>query len=113
MGASAALTGRITETIKLQKAAGKSVVNFKVVCNSRGSSGEYISCTAWGSAAENFEKYTHKNMLVEITGRLKNSVEMIDGKTKVVHTYVLVDDYNFLEARRPKEEVNLFNLEER
>jgi single-strand DNA-binding protein len=110
------LTGRITKDLELRKTNNdKSVCNFTIAVNERATEDvDFIDCEVWGKAAENLCEYQSKGNMIAVFGRLKRrDYEDKDG-VKRTKNYVIADDVEFLEKKKPdtaannKVEVNPF-----
>lgn len=97
------LTGRITKDLELRKTnSDKSVCNFTIAVNERATEDvDFIDCEVWGKAAENLCEYQSKGNMIAVFGRLKRrDYEDKDG-VKRTKNYVIADDVEFLEKKKP------------
>ncbi len=61
---------------------------------------DFVSCVAFGKAAEFAEKYLHKGMKIAITGRIQTgSYTNRDGQ-KIYTTDVVIEEQEFAESRK-------------
>jgi single-strand DNA-binding protein len=63
---------------------------------------DFISCVAFGKAAEFAEKYLHKGMKIAVTGRIQTGSYEKDGQ-KVYTTEIVVEDQEFCESKGSSE----------
>jgi single-strand DNA-binding protein len=63
---------------------------------------DFISCVAFGKAAEFAEKYLHKGMKIAVTGRIQTGSYEKDGQ-KVYTTDIVVEDQEFCESKGSSE----------
>lgn len=102
------LTGRITKDLELRKTnSDKSVCNFTIAVNERATEDvDFIDCEVWGKAAENLCEYQSKGNMIAVFGRLKRrDYEDKDG-VKRTRNYVIADDVEFLEKKKPDAAAN-------
>ena len=103
------LMGRLTRdasgrTVNTQNGEMRTVSFTLAVNRRKKGEADFISCVAWGKKAEAIEKYTHKGDRLSITGRIQTgSYEKQDG-TKVYTTDVMVEDFEFIETKKDREE---------
>lgn len=72
--------------------------NFK---NNQGiNEADFLTCTIWGKAAENMQKYCGKGSLVSITGRLQSSSYTNKQNERVYTTEIIVSDVRFLSSKK-------------
>ncbi|WP_119325686.1 single-stranded DNA-binding protein [Companilactobacillus musae] len=102
----AVLVGRLTRDPELRYTAnGAAVASFTVAVNRQftNSQGEreadFINCTIWRKAAENFANLMHKGTLVGIDGRLQTRNYENKQGNRVYVTEVVVDNFSLLESR--------------
>lgn len=100
------LVGRLTRDPELRYTAnGAAVASFTVAVNRTftNSQGEreadFINCTIWQKAAENFAKFTSKGSLVGIDGRIQTRNYENKQGNRVYVTEVVVDNFSLLESR--------------
>lgn len=99
------LVGRLTRDPELRYTTnGAAVAQFTVAVNRRftNSQGErdadFINCTIWRKAAENFTNFTHKGSLVGLDGRIQTSSYEKDGQ-RVYRTDVVIENFSLLSPR--------------
>lgn len=100
------LTGRLTRDPELRYTGngGVPVCSFRIAVDRqyRNQNGEreadFINCTIWRKAAQNFASFTHKGSLVGIDGRLTSSSYENQGQ-RVYRTEVTVDNFALLDPR--------------
>lgn len=104
------LVGRLTRDPELRYTAnGAAVASFTVAVNRQftNSQGEreadFIGCTIWGKAAENFVNFTKKGSLVGIDGRIQTSSYDNQQGQRVYRTDVIVENFSLLESRAESE----------
>lgn len=97
------LVGRLTRDPELKYTTnGVAVASFTLAVNRQftNSQGEreadFINCTIWRKAAENFANLVHKGSLVGIDGRIQTSSYEKDGQ-RVYRTDVIVENFSKLE----------------
>jgi len=100
------LVGRLTRDPELRYTqGGTAVASFTVAVNRTftNSQGEreadFINCTIWRKAAENFANLVHKGSLVGIDGRLQTRNYENKQGNRVYVTEVVVDNFSLLESR--------------
>lgn len=103
------LVGRLTHKADLKFTTnGKNYTQFSVAVQRKfkNQSDEYeadfISCTLWGKAAENFTKFTRKGSLVGVEGRLQTRNYEKDGR-KIYITEVIAENFSLLESKATTE----------
>lgn len=103
------LVGRLTHKADLKFTTnGKNYTQFSVAVQRKfkNQSDEYeadfISCTLWGKAAENFTKFTRKGSLVGVEGRLQTRNYEKDGR-KIYITEVIGENFSLLESKATTE----------
>lgn len=99
------LVGRLTHKADLKFTTnGKNYTQFSIAVQRKfkNQSDEYeadfINCTLWGKAAENFTKFTRKGSLVGVEGRLQTRNYEKDGK-KIDITEVIAENFSLLESK--------------
>ena len=109
------LVGRLTRDPELRYTAnGAAVASFTVAVNRQftNSNGErdadFIGCTIWRKAAENFANFTKKGSLVGIDGRIQTSSYDNQQGQRVYRTDVVVENFSLLESRAESERRNSF-----
>ena len=63
---------------------------------------DFLNCTLWGKAAENFTKFTRKGSLVGVEGRLQTRNYEKDGR-KIYITEVIAENFSLLESKATTE----------
>ena len=103
------LVGRLTHKVDLKFTTnGKNYTQFSVAVQRKfkNQSDEYesdfINCTLWGKAAENFTKFTRKGSLVGVEGRLHTRKYEKDGR-KIYITEVIAENFSLLESKATTE----------
>lgn len=107
------LVGRLTRDPELRyTAGGAAVASFTVAVNRQftNSNGDreadFIGCTIWRKAAENFVNFTKKGSLVGIDGRIQTSSYDNQQGQRVYRTDVIVENFSLLESRAESEKRN-------
>ncbi|MCS6109113.1 single-stranded DNA-binding protein, partial [Clostridium botulinum] len=110
------LVGRLTRDPELRYTSnGAAVASFTVAVNRQftNSQGEreadFIGCTIWRKAAENFVNFTKKGSLVGIDGRIQTSSYDNQQGQRVFRTDVIVENFSLLESRAESEKRNAGN----
>ena len=62
-------------------------------------SADFISCVAFGKAAEHAEKYYHKGIKIAVTGRIQTGSYTNKDDVKVYTTEVVVEEQEFAESK--------------
>jgi len=101
------LVGRLTRDPELKRTAnGAAVASFTLAVNRQftNSQGEreadFIGCTIWRKAAENFAKFAHKGSLVGIDGRIQTSSYDNQQGQRIYRTDVIAENFSMLESRK-------------
>ncbi|KRN98697.1 single-stranded DNA-binding protein [Companilactobacillus kimchiensis] len=104
------LVGRLTRDPELRYTSnGAAVASFTVAVNrqftnSQGDrDADFIGCTIWRKAAENFANFTKKGSLVGIDGRIQTSSYDNQQGQRVYRTDVVVENFSLLESRAESE----------
>ena len=99
------LVGRLTHKSDLKFTTnGKNYTQFSIAVQRKfkNQSDEYeadfINCTLWGKAAENFTKFTRKGSLVGVEGRLQTRNYKKEGR-KIYITEVIAENFSLLESK--------------
>lgn len=99
------LVGRLTHKADLKFTTnGKNYTQFSLAVQRKfkNQSDEYetdfLNCTLWGKAAENFTKFTRKGSLVGVEGRLQTRNYEKDGR-KIYITEVIAENFSLLESK--------------
>lgn len=100
------LVGRLVRNADLRyTSSNQAVASFTLAvnCNFKNQSGEreadFINCILWGKSAENFCDWTHKGMLVGITGRIQTRNYENQQGQRVYVTEVVAGNFQVLESR--------------
>lgn len=108
------LIGRITRDIEMTMTnGGTEVVRFNLAVNRnrKNANGEYdadfISCVAFGQAANFMSQYLRKGYQIAITGRIQTGNYEKDGQ-RIYTTDVIVESVNNLEPRQQNNQQNDF-----
>ncbi len=103
------LVGRLTHKADLKFTTnGKNYTQFSLAVQRKfkNQSDEYetdfLNCTLWGKAAENFTKFTRKGSLVGVEGRLQTRNYEKDGR-KIYITEVIAENFSLLESKATTE----------
>lgn len=110
------LMGNLTKDPELSEtSSGKSVCKFSMAVSRDFEEGtDFFNCTAWGSTAENINKYFCKGKKILIKGRIKISESEKDGN-KRRFTDIIVNKFDFCgskEGQGDKEDDNCPELEQ-
>lgn len=105
------IIGRLTKDVDLRYTQnGVAVASFTVAVERRfkNAQGEketdFILCTMWRKAAENFTKFTHKGSLVGIEGSIQTrNYENKEGQ-RVYVTEVQADNFSLLEPKNSRQD---------
>lgn len=105
------IIGRLTKDVDLRYTQnGVAVASFTVAVERRfkNAQGEketdFILCTMWRKAAENFAKFTHKGSLVGIEGSIQTrNYENKEGQ-RVYVTEVQADNFSLLEPKNSRQD---------
>lgn len=99
------LVGRLTYKADLKFTTnGKNYTQFSLAVQRKfkNQSDEYetdfLNCTLWGKAAENFTKFTRKGSLVGVEGRLQTRNYEKEGR-KIYITEVIAENFSLLESK--------------
>lgn len=99
------LVGRLTHKADLKFTTnGKNYTQFSLAVQRKfkNQSDEYetdfLNCTLWGKAAENFTKFTRKGSLIGVEGRLQTRNYEKDGR-KIYITEVIAENFSLLESK--------------
>ena len=106
----AIITGRLTRDPNVRYSQGDNsmcIARFTLAVDRRrgrnqdgnGQTADFISCVAFGKTGEFVEKYAHKGMKFDVSGRIQTgSYQNKDGQT-VYTTEVVVEDIEFGESK--------------
>jgi len=104
------LVGRLTKDPEIRYTqSGAAVASFTLAVNRQftNSPGEreadFIGCTIWRKAAENFVNFTKKGSLVGIDGRIQTSSYDNQQGQRVYRTDVIVENFSLLETKAESE----------
>lgn len=99
------LVGRLTNKADLKFTTnGKNYTQFSLAVQRKfkNQSDEYeadfLNCTLWGKAAENFTKFTRKGSLIGVEGRLQTRNYEKDGRKNYI-TEVIAENFSLLESK--------------
>lgn len=103
----AVLMGRLTRDPDVRYTQGpeqKAVARFTLAVDRRirsenGPSADFISCVAFGKAAEFIEKYFRKGMKMSVTGRIQTGTYTNKEGQKVYTTDVVCNEVEFVEKK--------------
>lgn len=112
------LIGRVTKDIELKQTnSDKAVASFTLAVNRdyKNAEGNYdadfINCVAFDKRAETISKYVHKGDRFGIVGKMNvKTFEKSDG-SKGYATDVMVDEFEFLEAKKERIEAKKEEIE--
>ena len=103
------LMGRLTRDPDIRVTTGEStmtIVRYTLAADRRirktgtnEPTADFISCVAFGKAAEFAEKYFHQGMRVLITGRIQTGSYTNKDGQKVYTTDVIIDEQEFADSR--------------
>lgn len=104
----AALTGRLTKDPEIRYSQGENstaIARFTLAVDRRlkqegQPSADFISCVAFGKAAEFVEKYFTKGMKMELTGRIQTGSYTNQQGAKVYTTDIIAEELGFAESKR-------------
>ena len=98
-------TGRTTREPDIRATSKTTVARFTVACNRpfKKDETDFISCVAFGKAAEFIEKYVRKGTKIEIDGRIQTGSYEKDGK-KIYTTEVVAESVEFAESKKSTSE---------
>lgn len=96
------LIGRLTKDPEIRAAGETNVCNFTLAVQRKKEEVDFISCVAFGKAAENMVKYTAKGLRVAISGSIRTDKYDHNGETRY-STRVVAQSVNFLDWK-PKDE---------
>ena len=101
------LMGRLTRDPEVRYSAGENslaIARFTLAVDRRRNrdgeqSADFISCVAFGKAAEHAEKYYHKGIKIAVTGRIQTGSYTNKDGVKVYTTEVVVEEQEFAESK--------------
>lgn len=103
------LMGRLTRDPDIRTATGENtmtIARYTLAVDRRARktdtgepTADFISCVAFGKAAEFAEKYFHQGMRVLITGRIQTGSYTNKDGQKVYTTDVIIDEQEFADSR--------------
>ena len=100
------ITGRIAHDLELRATStGKSICEFRIATNrpvTRDGErvADFINCRVWNKTAENLVKYQAKGNLIGVIGRMQVDAYQDKDGNKKYNNYVLVEDLEYLEAKK-------------
>ena len=99
------LMGNLTRDPELSETpSGKTVCKFGIAVSRDFEEGtDFFNCTAWGSTADNINKYFKKGKRILINGRIKISDSERDGQKKRF-TDIIVNKFDFCDSKGSKED---------
>lgn len=106
------ITGRIANDLELRTTTtGKSICEFRIatsrpVVRDGVRTADFINCRVWNKQAENLVKYQAKGNLIAVFGRMQVETYQDKEGKKRNNTYLLVEDLEYLEAKKSQEEKN-------
>lgn len=109
---SVCLTGRLTRDPEVRYANnGTTIARFTLAVNRRfksesGPDADFPNVVVFGKAAEFVEKYFHKGMKMEVSGRLQTGSYTKEDGTKVYTTDVIAESVEFAESKNASESNN-------
>lgn len=103
----AILMGRLTRDPEVRYSAGENslaIARFTLAVDRRRNrdeeqSADFVSCVAFGKAAEHAEKYYHKGIKIAVTGRIQTGSYTNKDDVKVYTTEVVVEEQEFAESK--------------
>lgn len=97
----AILIGRLTKDPDVRKGNDTAIARYTLAVDRRNKNKEadFISCVAFGKAAEFAEGYLHKGTKIAVTGRIQTGSYTKGDGTKVYTTDVVVDNHEFVESK--------------
>lgn len=98
------LMGRLTRDPEIRYTDENCIARFTLAVDRRRNrdgeqSADFISCVAFGKAAEHAEKYYHKGIKIAVTGRIQTGSYTNKDGVKVYTTEVVVEEQEFAESR--------------
>lgn len=102
------LLGRLTRDPEIrysqQSQQQLAIARFSVAVNRRVSSdqqqtADFISCVAFGKAAETIERYFHRGNQIGVVGHIQTGSYVNRDGQKVYTTDVVVDDFDFVDPK--------------
>lgn len=108
-----AISGNLTADPQTKQGKNGTVLSFTVAVNgrTRDKSGEwvdradFIRCVVFGKRAESLSKHLSKGTRVAVAGRLRYSTWETQDQQKRSALDVIVDDLDFMSARKPTQDV--------
>lgn len=100
------LTGRLTRDPDIRYTdGGSTIARFTLAVNRRfksenGPDADFIGCIAFGRTAEFIEKYFHKGMKMDLSGRIQTGSYTNQDGQKVYTTDVIAEQAEFGESRK-------------
>lgn len=98
------LTGRLTKDIECRYTREKqtAVAEFNLAVDRFKDEADFIRCKAFGSFAENLQRYCHKGSRIAILGYIQVRSYDDEGTTRFI-TEVIVDRQEFLDGRKSED----------
>ena len=103
------LMGRLTRDPDIRSSSGEEsmliarytlAVDRRTKQNNNEQTADFISCVAFGKAAEFAEKYFHQGMRVLITGRIQTGSYTNKDGVRVYTTDIIVEEQEFADGKR-------------
>ena len=99
------LMGRVTKDVDIRYTQGANsmcVARYSLAVDRRGkdNGADFISCIAFGKAAEFAERFLHKGIKIAVVGHIQTGSYTKQDGTKVYTTDVIVDQHEFCESRK-------------
>lgn len=99
------LTGRLTRDPDIKYTdGGSTIARFSLAVDRRfrqehGPTADFPNCVAFGKTAEFIEKYFHKGMKMELTGRIQTGSYTNQEGTKIYTTDIVAEQVGFGESK--------------
>lgn len=95
------LIGRLTADPDIKKGESTTVARYRLAVAREYNREEtdFISCVAFGRAAEHAEKYYHKGIKIAVVGRIQTGSYQKQDGTTVYTTDVIVESQEFVESK--------------
>lgn len=101
---SVALIGRLTRDPEVRQTGETKVARYTLAVDRRikkegQPSADFISCVAFGRAADFVEMYLHQGTKIAVTGRIQTGSYTKQDGTRVYTTDVIVNEHEFVEPK--------------
>lgn len=113
------LVGRLTKDIELRYTqSGKAFGRFTLAVNRKMPNqdgvreADFISCVAWGKAAEILTDYTEKGSQLAVQGRIQTGSYDNQHGQKVYTTDVIVETFDFIDTKKNKQQTATYHQTE-